>query len=164
MTNESDEFKDIKMKAEATHHVWNKLQRWLIRNYGKDLYGPEIVTKIPQSGRRPLVMRYKNFNELEFSRRLSGPDVIERVEKYVKRSCPEIKVIRCDDSDFSGSILLLIPHPLMGVSVIFIPQQSKIQNNLFLYSGHITALINGLNEMIDTYDEDDRNWIKTQLK
>lgn len=89
---------------------------------------------------------------MELSRRLVGYDVMCKVEKFIKRYCPEIKIIGCDDSVYSGSYILLIPHPNHGITLMFIPQCTTIQNQFFLYEGHYNQLIKALEEMKNIYE------------
>jgi len=81
--------------------------------------------------------------------------VICKIEKYIKSHCSEIRIIRCDDESYSGSILLLIPHPNHGITVMFIPQCTSIQNQFFLYSGHFKQLLQNLSEMKEIYSNVD---------
>lgn len=130
-------------KTLTTHEIWHRFSDWLVKTYGKDLHGKWEYMKISDTKK----LRYRSFNDLELSRRLVGYDVLIRIERYVKRYCPEIKVLRVDDECHSGSDLLLIPHPKMGITVIFIPQCTSIQNQFFLYEGHHKALSKALKKM-----------------
>ena len=48
-------------------------------------------------------------------------------------------------------VLLLIPHINHGVTVMFIPQCTTIQNRFFLYGEDYKELINGLEKMKYVY-------------
>lgn len=141
-------------KAKEVHRIWHKFEKWLTKTYGSDLYGEWVREKI-KIGKKRRILKYRSFNDLEFSRRICGYEVIERIEKYVKRHCPEIKIVYCDDDVHSGSIILLIPHPAHGISVMFIPQCTTIQNRFFLYDNHYKMLMEELEKMKDVYIDDD---------
>ncbi len=81
------------------------------------------------------------------SKDMQGYVAINRVEKYVKKH-PEIEIVRCDDTVFSPSIIVLIPHPTMGITMIYIPQNNRqIKGELFLYPDHSEELIEKLTKM-----------------
>lgn len=84
------------------------------------------------------------------STKMKGYQAMQRVERYVK-SHPEIKIINIDDSVFASSFLVLIPHPKMGITVIFIPQCTDNQSEFFLYPNHQEYLINGIKELKKLY-------------
>lgn len=128
------------------HRVWHKFSNWLANTYGKDLYSDWIYLDPEKKFSK---YRYKDFNEYELSKRLVGYEVINRVERYVKRYCPKIKIVNCDDELHASSIILLIPHPKFGVTVMFIPQCTGIQNQFFLYPQHLDSLVSALNEFKD---------------
>lgn len=77
--------------------------------------------------------------------KMVGYEAAQRIQRYVKTH-PEIKICRADDDFFMGSILVLVPHPKMGITVFFIPQ-CKAQNTFFLYPNDSKELINTLVEM-----------------
>ena len=79
-----------------------------------------------------------------------GYDSMLNIEKYVEEH-PEIKICGCDDTSFSSSDLVLVPHPNMGVTVIYIPQNHGRSTEFFLYGGHIRGLINTLQEIEKEY-------------
>ena len=74
-----------------------------------------------------------------------------KINKYVAKKCHEIKIINCDDSVHAGSDILLIPHHSHGITVIFIPQCTNVQNQFFLYENHYKMLLKALKEMADVY-------------
>lgn len=80
------------------------------------------------------------------SHELIGYEAIERVEEYVVLH-PEIKIAFCDDDVFSSSVIVLIPHPEMGTTAIFIPQCCSTLNQFFLYPNHLEYLLERLNEI-----------------
>lgn len=133
-----------------THKVWHKFYDYIVKTYGKDLHGEWQYLSPENHGKK---FKYRSFNELELSRRLVGHKVIERVERYVKRYLPEIEVIRCDDAAYAGSTILLIPHPKHGITMMYIPQCTTIQNQLFLYENHYKGLVNALKRMKYCYKD-----------
>lgn len=138
--------KEIKDRVKLTHETWHKFSNWLIKTYGKDLHGEwQYLDKKNKK------YKYRSFDDIELARRLIGYEVMSRVESYCKRYCPEIKILRCDDAYHAGSIILLIPHPKMGITFMFIPQCTSIQNQLFLYENHCNILIKALTELKYVY-------------
>lgn len=77
---------------------------------------------------------------------LAGDHVIDGIEHYAEKH-PEIKVVPCDDTHHSSSILVLVPHPTMGITIIFVPQLTTENNQFFLYPNHLRALMHELTEM-----------------
>jgi hypothetical protein len=134
-------------KALTTHSVWHKFSKWMIKSFGNDLYGEWQYLEV-EKGKK---LKYRNFNQFTLSQRIVGYDIICKIEKYVSRYCKEIKIINCDDDTHSGSIILLIPHPSHGITVFFIPQNTKVQNQFFLYESHCKNLIAELNKMKKVY-------------
>lgn len=144
-----DEFKEGK----TSHQVWHKFSNWLVKTFGKDLHGEwEFIEGIGANGKK-FKIKHRSFNELELSRRLVGYEVMRKVERYIKKYCPEIRIIRCDDSLYAGSDILLIPHPNHGITIIFIPQCTTIQNQFFLYKSHHNELVKALKEMSSVYSK-----------
>src|SRR5579859_5580156 len=130
-----------KSNIDTTHRVWHKFSDWLIKTYGKDLHGKWKVMRVKNPETKKIHhLKYRSFNDLELSRRLVGYEVMCKVKKYVERYLPEIKHVHVDDEVFAGSDLFLIPHPKMGISVLYIPQCTSIQNQFFLYENHFKAL------------------------
>ncbi len=142
---------DIFKTAESCHKIWHKFSDWLVRTYGKDLHGEWKTQIVKGKNGKKYKFRDRTFNDLELSRRLIGYDVQIRVERYAKRFCPEIKIVRCDDEIYSSSCLVLVPHPEHGITIIFIPQNTVIQNQFFMYGGHCKMLIKELKAMSYVY-------------
>lgn len=92
-------------------------------------------------------------NEIDKHNLDYGKDM-DLIDSY-SETHPEIKLVRVDDSHFCGSDLILIPHPDMGITVLFNPQCSRDNNEFFMYPGHIDHLISVLQEMKETYGLDD---------
>lgn len=143
---DNDEVSDLISNVRKCHKIWIKFEKFIIKHYGKDLYGEPSYIEL--GGRK---IKFQNFDEVKLSKRLVGYDVQCKIEKYVERYIPEIKVLRCDDSEYTSSIILLIPHPDHGITIIFIPQNTKIQNRFFLYGKHHKELIEALTEMSYVY-------------
>jgi hypothetical protein len=134
-----------------THVVWNRFSNWLIKTFGSDLHGDWFVIEFNDCNGKKQKFRYRHFDDLELSRRLVGFEVLSKIERYVKRYCPEIRVVRCDDSNYSGSSIIVIPHPKHGITMMFIPQTTTIQNQFFLYENHHKQLVTVLKEMGEVY-------------
>lgn len=143
----------IMKEIKEMHKVYHKFQKWLVKNFGNDLYGEYKTIRIKQENGHYKSFKWRDYNEYELSKRLCGYEVMERIEKYVKRSCPEIKIVYCDDDMHATSIILLIPHPSHGITMMFIPQLIGIQNQLFLYGNHHKELMRVLEEMKHVYDD-----------
>jgi len=140
--------------SKEIHRIWHKFSGWLTRTYGKDLHGEWVRNKIKVDGKRK-VFKYRSFNDYELSKRLCGYEVMERIERYVKRYVPEIKIVYCDDEVYATSMILLIPHPKHGITMMYIPQLTGIQNQFFLYGNHYKMLMEELENMKYVYDNDD---------
>lgn len=144
MPKYSKEFKKMWEEAGRPHKVWHKFRTFLTNAYGKDLF--------TDSGIVVGGIRTKNFNSTEWSRRMVGHDVMTRVERYVKRYCPEIKIMRVDDATASTSFLLFIPHPKYGITTLFIPQNTHEQNFMSLCPDNIREMQKILQEMKKEYN------------
>lgn len=110
--------------SDITHKIWHKFDDWLTETFGG------------------------NYNS-----KLIGYDAQCKIEKYAKDN-PAIRILYCDDDVFASSILVLIPHPTMGISIMFVPQCTNVQNMFFLYDKHYSELIRVLSEMKYIYDTD----------
>lgn len=104
------------------HKIWHKFEKFLISNFGE------------------------NYHD-----NLAGYECQLKIEKFIKNKCPEIKIVKCDDEVFASSILLLVPHPSMGITILFVPQCTKIGNHFFLYEGHFNMLTEELEKMKKIY-------------
>jgi hypothetical protein len=145
------EYKKMIKETDANHAVWHKFYNFISRAYGKDLYGKWQVMKIQNkdTGKKSYY-KYRDFNEYELSKRLVGYEVMKKIDKYVQKN-PQIKRIPCDDSMYAGSDILLIPHIRHGITMIFIPQCTSIQNQMFLYQGHYKNFMKELKNMSYVY-------------
>lgn len=144
--------KSLIKSIEKVHQVWHKFSNWMIKTYGKDLHGKWKYFPVPKNSKAKKI-RYRSFNDYELSKRIVGHEVINKVSKYIRTYCPEIKIVPCDDSDYSSSCILLIPHPKHGITIMFIPQCSKIQNQFFLYDSHYDVLMKELIKMKRVYSK-----------
>lgn len=137
--------KQLEQAAECHEHYY-KFFKWLQRTYGKDLFGePEFVT----IGKRKI--KLPTFDRNKLATRLVGYDAIVKIERYVKRYIPVIKILHCDDAVYASSIILLIPHPKHGITVLFIPQCVPVQNQFFLYQSHSIRLLKAITDMKKRY-------------
>jgi hypothetical protein len=109
------------------HQIWYKFAKFLQRKFGQD-----------------------------YHRNLHGYAAIKRIESYAVNN-PEIKIIRVDDAIYAGSILVLVPHPKHGITVLFIPQLAPEQNQFFLYETHLDGLMEALTEMKYVYNKINEN-------
>lgn len=137
---------DIFAGARDCHKIWHKFSGYIVRKYGADLHGEWQYMDV--KGKK---LRYRSFDNQELSRRLVGYEVMTAISRWVKRYCSEIQIVSCDDSVYAGSDILLIPHPKHGITIIFIPQCTTIQNQFFLYSSHYKEFIKKLTEMKSVY-------------
>jgi hypothetical protein len=127
-------------RALAVHKVWHKFSKWVEKTFGKDLVqNKEMIVNKKK-------IKYKDINEWELSKKLTGYEAMKKIERYVKYN-PEIKITYCDDDLYSSSFILLIPHINHGISVVFVPQGTGIQNRFFLYHNHWEYFIKELTKM-----------------
>jgi len=79
-------------------------------------------------------------------------DLQERVEKWAERYPKDVRIVGCDDSYFSTSLLVLVEHQTaksyMGTTVVFLSQCSgDPPAEFFLYPGHTQALLEALKDV-----------------
>lgn len=142
---------EAKFYYNETHKTWIKFSNWLIKTFGKDLHSDWEYTDVIDFDGKVKKVKFRCFNESKLSTKLIGFEVMTKIEKYVNRYCPEIKIVSCDDSIYSSSIIVLVPHPTHGITIIFIPQCTTIQNQFFLYKDHHKKLIDALQKMKYVY-------------
>jgi hypothetical protein len=140
------QFKREVARIEKCHAVWHQFADWLTRTYGKDLHGEWTVHTVGKK-----TIKSRSFDNNRLMQRLVGYDVSVRIERYVKRYLPAIKVLHCDDAVYACSIILLIPHAQHGITVLYIPQCTSIQNQLFLYKNHSEQLLKEIAAMKKKY-------------
>ena len=127
-------------KGQETVNIFSQYERIII-----DLLKNEFETEF-----NGVKTKHNMFNELELSRRIVGYEAMTKIRNYAKKN-PEIRIVGCDDSVHASSMIVLIPHPTMGITMMFIPQCTGVQNEMFLYPNHYKMLLDTLNEMRDTY-------------
>ena len=134
---------DMWKEADTIHKIWHKfckhMSRWYYREEQEFHY---VDNEIVYTGKT-----YKEFD----STKLVGYDAMTRVEKYVKNH-PEIKIVHVDDSVYAGSYLVLVPHPILGITMMFIPQCTTTANEWFLYPGALESLQETLVAMMQEYN------------
>jgi hypothetical protein len=120
--------------SELTNKIWfhfcNYMKRWY---YKKEKH---FLSK-GWSDRE-----YKAFD----SSKMLGYSAMQKVERYEKKY-GGIKIVYVDDNVFAGSMLVLIPHDKMGITVIFIPQCTDEKDIFFLYPNHIKQLNKTIDEI-----------------
>lgn len=146
---------DVDDELKTIHQIWHKFSNWLVKTFGKDLHGDWQYMEIVGSNGKKKELKYRSFDDLELSRKLVGYGAMCKVEKFVKKHCPEIKIVGCDDIVYSNSLIILIPHPNHGITFMFIPQCTNTQNQFFLYKEHHKELVKALKEMGNVYSKDD---------
>ena len=129
------------VNTKKVHQAWHSfceyMKKWYFESYQPTTYNKK-TDKFTTSERK-----FKAFS----SKDMQGYVAMTRVENYAKTH-PEIQIVRCDDSVFSSSMIVLIPHPTMGITMIYIPQNNKeIKGELFLYPDHSEELIEKLTIM-----------------
>lgn len=137
--------KDIFSESNKIHSKWHKFQKFLEKNF----YSPDIVREV-EIKNFGVKTKHKIFDEVALSRRIVGHEAMTKIRNYAKKN-PEIRIVGCDDSAFASSMIVLIPHPKMGITMMFVPQCTGVQNEMFLYPNHYKMLLDTLNEMRDTY-------------
>ena len=139
--------------VKSSHSIYHKFSKFITNAYGKDLYGEWQFMEFKDQKGKITKLRYRGFNETELSRRLVGYDVMVRVRNYINKYLPEVKIVSCDDDSYAGSMILLIPHPRHGITIIYIPQLSRSQNQFFLYQEHYKQLMKALRELNYVYKD-----------
>jgi len=141
MKKKKETFYKVTDKTKKIHKIYHNfcdyMKKWYFEYYFENKFDKKSGEFV--KGKRQL----KVFS----SENLVGYIAQKRIEKYVE-SHPEIKIVRCDDSVFSTSIIVLIPHPTMGITFLYVPQNNtNIKNELFLYPDHSEMLIKELIKM-----------------
>ena len=85
-----------------------------------------------------------------------GYELMKRVERFAQKN-PTIRIASVDDSYFSGSMIVFIPHECKeeywGTTAVLIPQCSgEPPTEFFLYPGHVRGLI----EVLEGLDKQTR--------
>lgn len=90
------------------------------------------------------------------SSKMVGYEAMERVENYANKN-KTVRLVRCDDSTHATAYLILVPHPEMGITVIFIPQCTTKQSEFFLYPSNINNLVTAISELKEFIKSGDEN-------
>ena len=115
----------------------------------------ERVSRLTTANEKDLIKKYWNNStkrslELhkiahEYSRKFEkyvGYELMKRVRSWAVKH-PSVKLVVVDDSFFTSSLLVLIPHEneydYMGTTVVFIPQNG-VPVEFFLYERHLQNL------------------------
>lgn len=99
--------------------------------------------------------KFSKFAEDKFGgiKNIGGYENTTKLEKYCKKHLPEIEIVPCDDEMHAGSTLFLVPHPAHGITIVYAPQLSSIDNQFFLYGNHYKKLIEKLNKLEYVYKD-----------
>lgn len=135
----------------------NKIKRPY--NYKKKVYldDPKI-TEIHLTWWRFCDYVSRKFNK--DTHELFGWEEMKLLEKWCKRYEPSIQIVRCDDAVHSSSSLFIVPHPDMGLSFVFVPQNTSINNQFFMYLRSNRMLREALDRLDYVYDKE----IKEELQ
>ena len=133
--SQKEELEKAIAEADETHKYYHAFCKYMSRWYFSK--GKRYTKDLSETKRE-----FKFFD----GSKMIGYDAMLRIERYAKLH-PEIKVCRVDDDVFAGSILVLVPHPEMGITVFFVPQCTNTQNAFFLYPQDSKELIDTLVEM-----------------
>jgi hypothetical protein len=103
----------------------------------------------------------KKFINIDEKEKFSGWPLIQAIEKWAKKH-PTVKILRCDDTMFMSSILVMIPHETedhyMGHTMVYVPQDAHVRlSECFLYPSDTNELFNVLSEILSP-----KNTIKYQ--
>jgi hypothetical protein len=127
------------------HKTWfefcNYFKRWYFEYY-------KGCKKIKKNKDGSLEVIYNKRKLKSFtSKNMLGWSAMMRVERYAKTH-KEIKIVRCDDGMHSSSLIVLVPHPTMGITCIYIPQNETNQpNQFFLYPDNSIELLKEITKM-----------------
>jgi hypothetical protein len=88
----------IPSKYTEPHKTWHKFYKWASKTFGQDLYSEWKYMEFSGTKKK---LRYRNFDDYRLYERLGGYEAMRKIEKYIKRACPEIKIVACDDEVFA---------------------------------------------------------------
>ena len=134
--NEHDE---AVLGAIKVHKIWHKFCKHMSKWYYKEVDDWELSDDLE------IIKSGKLIKEFDPSKMI-GYECMKRCEKYAKKN-KEIKIIGVDDSVYASSVVILIPHPEHGITVIFVPQCTDVMNQFFLYSGHAHNIVSEIHKM-----------------
>ena len=126
-------------RARKTHGIWYDLCDHMKKWY--------FIRRPTVHFRRGKTVNGKRlFKEFDCTKMIGYPAMC-RVDAYVKKH-PEIKVVSVDDAFHASSSVVLVPHPKMGITAIYIPQCATNElNHFFLYPTHARPLVEAIAEM-----------------
>jgi len=117
-------------RARKTHGIWydfcDHMKKWYF------IRRPTVHFR-----RGKVINGKRSFKEFS-STKMIGFRAMCRVDAYAEKH-PEIKVITVDDAFHAGSSVVLVPHPKMGITVIYIPQCATDDLNQFFMYPHCSA-------------------------
>ena len=134
---EKTELDDMMEKSENIHKFWRDFAGHFMEWYYSEVPDYEVING-------EIIETTKLYKQFDPSKMI-GYECMNQIDEYVKDH-PEIKVVGVDDDYFTGSYIVLVPHPKMGITAIYVPQNGS-DNNFFLYSGHARNLIEALEKM-----------------
>lgn len=138
------EMKELIEDARKIHGIWfdfcKHMKKWYYKEVNEYKFDPKTLEQINTG---------KMIKEFDVTK-MVGYGCMQRVEKYAEKH-KDIRVTGVDDDVYSSSDLVLIPHPEHGITVIFIPQNTIINNQFFLYPGYLKYLQKELQEMSEKY-------------
>lgn len=126
-------------EAGSVHVLWHGLCDYLKRWYHTKHHGHK----------KDFTPSKRWYRLVDFTK-VANYRAAQRILNFTKRN-PEVVDVRCDDNTFSGSHIFLVPHcskkDFMGTTMIFVPQNAREQNVMFLYPCHLDNLIKELQKM-----------------
>lgn len=145
MSEEPLNFEDMSRNADRIHAIWYEFC-----DYMKEYFYVEETTSWEKNDNGDIAsVEVKPFKVFDVAK-MKGYDAMQVVEEYAETH-PDIVLVGCDDVCFTGSLIILVPHPDMGITVIYIPQNSVAANEFFLYPYHIKMLQEALAMMKEKY-------------
>jgi hypothetical protein len=142
----NEELKSCLKESNKSHKIWHDfckhMEKWYYQEIDEYKYSNKKTLEQMMTGKKIKVFDVT---------KMIGYECMCRVEKYAEKHT-EIKITHVDDDVYSGSDLVLIPHPKHGVTVIFIPQCTTVNNTFFLYPGHLEYFQETLENMKQEYD------------
>ena len=147
-----DTVKSMMSEARKTHAAWydfcDHFKKWYftvertfhIRPKGKNSEDGSREIKFVDGKRK-----YREFD----CTKMAGHLAMKRVDAYAKKH-PEIRVVMVDDAYHASSSVVLIPHPTMGITAIYVPQcATDEKNQFFLYPSDAKPLARAIGEMTE---------------
>lgn len=139
-----NEMIEINRKVHAT---WHEFEAFLEQEFAADI----AVKQTIDIGYKKI--EYMHCDDLALANRLVGFEVQEKIIAYAELHKEDVKVVRCEDSVYASSIIVLVAHPKMGITTLFVPHCTKVQNQFFLYGSHYEQLMKAYKELKWVYEE-----------